>query len=134
MYTPGTAVCMHCYNIMVAPYNTHFARTPQQYPVCCCHHPLQIDRADEFDLMFTWKIDCDINYNPEHGVSQMYCALKPKPGQVPSVLVGDDGWLCPMAFLRYFQDRVDESMRELGRLEDGRTSVQRHLSECESGL
>lgn len=96
---------------------------------------LKIDRPDEFDLMFTCKLDCDINYDPEpdqkHGqrVSQMYCALKPKEEQVPPVLVGNDGWLCPKAFHKYFQSKVDEFLRDKGRikLESGSTAVQRHL-------
>jgi len=63
----------------------------------------------------------------------MYCALKPRVDGLPEGFVGDDGWLCPKAFRKYFHDKVDEFVRERGMIElDGgrKTSVQNHLSEC----
>ena len=107
------------------------------------HYLLQIDRPDEFDLMFTCKINCEIIYasDPNDGTpkpedyqkqSRMYCALKPGVDGLPEGLVGDDGWLCPKAFRKYFHEKVNEFVREQGKIElesGGKTNVQRHLSE-----
>jgi len=85
-----------------------------QVIVFCCLL-MQIKKPDEYDCMFTCQIRSKCVYHPS-SPSKSYAGLRilTSSNWEPSELLtsfGNDSFICPKAFKRYFREHVESALR-----------------------
>ena len=76
----------------------------------------QIDKANEFDLIFTCKVECEVDFT-QHESGDGYVALKANTTEMPKKFIYRNEWISPYQFSEYFKDTINRSLGKRQRRE-----------------